>query len=351
MVLPSPSARLCARLSLVLPLLAAAPAQAQVRITSLDPGARVAKTAAVTTATARNVTRVQFLADNKIFAVDKAAPFDATWDASATADGRHEVVAVATLPDGSTSRDRVEVVSGQPTAPLWNGDFQTGDLSQWQGKYFSSASLFGDRLQVLPAPGADGYAARFEVRQGDRPVNSGGDRNELIEQDRTINGAMPWAGPRWYAWSVYIPADYNSDRRWQTITQWHQSQLPAPSPLKVMLDDTDTSFVLASRPAPDAPDDVDLARVPLVKGEWHRWVVGVDWSNDPRVGWVEAYVDGRQVLPRTYRATQFSLADGTPVPNHFKQGLYRDRTIPAPQVLYLRDTRVGVTMGSVTGGW
>lgn len=359
MVLPSPSRPLHARLARLtllpvataLAIAPAAQARSPLQITAPSGGARVAQAATVATAAADRVAKVQFLVDNKIFATDRTPPFSAGWNAVPAAVGRHELKAIATLSDGSRAVDRVEVVHGAPTAPLWVGDFQTGDLSQWQGRYFSSASLFGDRLQVGPAPGAPGYAARFEVRQGDRPVASGGDRNELIEQDRTINGMVPGDGPRWYAWSTYIPADYNSDSRWQTITQWHQSQVSAPSPLKVMLEDDDNTFVLASRPAPGAPDDVELARVPVVRGQWHRWVVGVDWSNDPRDGWVEAYVDGRQILPRTYRATQFSLPDGTPVPNHFKQGLYRDRTIAAPQALYLRDTRVGLTLGSVIGGW
>jgi hypothetical protein len=261
--------------------------------------------------------------------------------------GRHELKAFATLEDGQVVTDRVEVVVGRPTKPLWNGDFSTRDLSQWRGPYGAEASLGGNRLRVVPAPGG-GYAARFEVRAGDRPVDQGGDRNELINQDRVVNGVIDGDGPRWYAWETYVPEDYPSDPGYQTITQWHQAQIPAPSPLKVMLAHDDRSFALRGREAPDEAD-VTLAEAPLERGRWHRWVVGVDWSPDPDVGWVEAYLDGRRMLPRTHRATQYRTSDGTTVFNAFKQGLYRDHSVAVTQALLLRGTRIGLTLASVGG--
>jgi hypothetical protein len=294
-----------------------------------------------------DVDRLQVLADSRSFVTIRQPPYTASWDAGSATVGNHVLKAFATLADGRVVTDQVEVVVGRPTKPLWTGDFSTGDLSQWKGPYLAAATLGGERLRIVRAPGG-GYAARFEVRPGDRPVDQGGDRNELINQDRDLNGVVAGDGPRWYAWETYVPEDYASAPGYQTITQWHQSQIPAPSPLKVMLADDDRSFALRGRETPDEPD-VTLAEAPLERGRWHRWVVGVDWSPDPAEGWVEAYLDGRQVLPRTHRATQYRTADGTVIFNAFKQGLYRDRGITVAQSLLLRGTRIGLTPASVGG--
>ena len=318
-------------------------------ITSPAPGARVGESVPVTVAVGSelNVSRLQILADARSFVTIRERPYTASWDAGDAAVGRHELKAFATLADGGVVIDRVEVVVGRPAEPLWTGDFSTGDFSQWQGPYGAEASLGGDRLRIVRPPGG-GYAARFEVRTGDRPVDQGGDRNELVNQDREVNGVAEGDGPRWYAWETYVPEDYPSDPGYQTITQWHQSQRPAPSPLKVMLVGGDKTFALRGRETPEEPD-VTLASVPLERGRWHRWVVGVDWSPDPAEGWVEAYFDGRQVLSRTQRATQYRTADGTAIFNAFKQGLYRDKAITVTQALLLRGTRIGLTLESVGG--
>jgi hypothetical protein len=107
-------------------------------------------------------------------------------------------------------------------------------------------------------------------------------------------------------------------------------------------------MALRGRETPEGAEEA-LASVPLERGRWYRWLVGVDWSADPAVGWVEAYLDGRKILPRTHRATQYRTTDGTAIFNAFKQGLYRDPSITVTQVVLLRGTRIGLTPESVGG--
>jgi hypothetical protein len=58
---------------------------------------------------------------------------------------------------------------------IWRGDFETGDLSQWDG-----IQAIEGRLQVVTDPVREGtYALGVEVRQGDDPISASGNRNEL----------------------------------------------------------------------------------------------------------------------------------------------------------------------------
>lgn len=296
---------------------------------------------------ADGIQRVAFLDGGKQFANVKVAPWQAKWDTRLVAQGLHDLRVLAYDLQGNQSQASIEVLVGAPTAPAWAGDFSTWDLSQWQGAFGGVFAMSEDRITVGAAPGAPGAAAgRFEVQQGDQPV-SGGDRAEVLMQDPRVNGMRTGDMPRYYRWMTYLPEDFTFDSRWITLTQWHQSKIAGPSPLKLALDGRSGELQIHSREFPgDAPDV--LAAVDAAPGTWHEFVVGIDWSPDAAEGWVEAWHDGEPVLPRTARATQYALADGTPVNNHFKQGLYRDATIPFAQSVFLRGTEIGPTLLSVT---
>ena len=70
--------------------------------------------------------------------------------------------------------------------------------------------------------------------------------------------------------------------------------------------------------------------------------VGIRFSPDPSRGWVEAYRDGRRVVPRS-RAVTLDLVDGRPDPVYLKQGIYRSNRWTQTQVLFFGPTRVTST--------
>ena len=61
--------------------------------------------------------------------------------------------------------------------PVWKGDFETGNLSQWDG----TQMVDSDRLAGRHFAGAGGeYALKATVKQGDNPIGASGNRNELF---------------------------------------------------------------------------------------------------------------------------------------------------------------------------
>lgn len=307
-------------------------------VTAPAAGAHVANAVTVraTATPARSIRQVVFLIDGRRFATDRHAPFRATWDASGTAPGLYGVRAIAYTRDGRRSPAARREVAVGDAPPLW-----TGGIAQWSQRFHARYSVASDRIQVFDPPrGAP--VTRFEVRHGDRPT-AGGARAELAMFDRRVNGMEPGAAARYYGWQTYLPEDYPATRDWQTLAQWHQSHgPPAPSPLKLSLVRESGEFALAGRAAHGA-DEEWLYTAPATRGVWHSFVLGVRWSADAREGWVELWHNGRKVLERTHRSTQYRLADGSPIPNAFKHGLYRSPAIPFTQVVYHRDLRVTLT--------
>src|SRR5262245_55225529 len=99
-------------------------------------------------------------------------------------------------------------VQAAGAAVQWKGDFETGNVSQWSG----NQSVAGG-VTVVKSPLRDGsYSAKFVVKPGDDPINSTGERNELLR-----NGLNTTEGTeQWYGWSAFFPSDFkgapNTDR-------------------------------------------------------------------------------------------------------------------------------------------
>lgn len=313
------------------------------RLVSPTPGERVSGQVHIKAeaSATKGVSRVQFLINGQLIGADRVAPYEMTLDSTVVPAGLHAVRAFAFDTVGTRSPvARAEIVVGSPTTPLWSGGYESGDLSQWSGVFSNVYSVAPDRIQVA-ADSNGRFAARFEVRQGDKPV-SGGDRAEVAMFDRVANGMEIGSGPRWYSWQTMLPADYAPSQYWQTLAQWHQSSSASgPSPLKLSLARKSSEFRLAARSAPGTPETV-LYAAPATRGTWHSFVLGVKWSASAREGWVELWHNGVKVLGRTLRPTQYATNDGTPIPNAFKQGLYRSGEIAFPQVAYHRGARLDV---------
>src|SRR5688572_13304109 len=93
---------------------------------------------------------------------------------------------------------------------VWRGDFETGNRTQYSGAQMVSA----DRLQVVSSPVAEGrYALKATVMQGDDPINSSGNRNELLYLSNETAGTEYY-----YRWKVMFAPDFPSVKTWQLFT-------------------------------------------------------------------------------------------------------------------------------------
>ncbi len=193
--------------------------------------------------------------------------------------------------------------------PAWHGDFETGDLSQWET--WQEVAL--DRITATQDPVQQGnYAARFEVRPGDN-IGDTSPRAELATDLHEKEDE-----DRYYRWYTYFDPSFptNYPNSFITFTQWRAKDESGSY----------TSFMVWGNRIELRRDGTRWATT-LTKGVWHKFVYHVKWSPDPSVGFIELWYDGQLVLPETHVRTMAG-SPGHAVGNYVKEGLYKSDEIP-----------------------
>jgi hypothetical protein len=193
------------------------------------------------------------------------------------------------------------------------------------------------RITAIDAPvRAGSFAGRFEVRSGDM-VNSGA-RAEVVHCLAGSGCVGESEGTeRWYGWSTYWPADFDSAPTWQLFTQWHHVGNSGSPPIELYVNGATMYFRTTDNAG---TGHVVHWNAPLVTDTWRNFILGIRFSNDG-TGWVELWLDGEQVLSRT--PTRTMIDNG----NIFKQGLYRNANITRTQTLLHDNLRKGSTREQV----
>lgn len=236
-------------------------------------------------------------------------------------------------------------------APVFTGDFETGDFSQYstcQTRLWNSACASmpaGYPLSIV-AGHRGNYAARFEVRDGDMPFCCG-ERAQLVADTHETEGTEFW-----YTWSYKLDPQFPVVDTWQTLLQWHSTVDGSP-PLAWYA--YGNQIILQTRPRPNAPYTglTNIWSTPLVKDVWVDVKMHVKWSADPNVGYAELWVNG---VRQNFTATPPENGNGTscvaqPVcrfsdiypgdpGNRLMATYYRDPAITATGVVYQDDITV-----------
>ncbi len=222
--------------------------------------------------------------------------------------------------NGSTVNDWASIAEARvcaagasaPTSAVWTGDFETGNYSQWSKAQIVSA----DRMTAVTSPVRQGrYSMKVTVKQGDDPINSSGNRNELVRMTREPSGSEYY-----YKWSTMFASDFPSVNTWQLFTQWHHEGSSGSPPVEFFVYGEELRLNVRG---------TTVWRAPLVRGVWQDFVFHVKWSSSSSTGFVELYHNGKLVLPKRYAATQFSG-----YLNYLKLGLYRNESVAKTGVLY-----------------
>lgn len=194
-------------------------------------------------------------------------------------------------------------------AVVWTGDFETGDLSQWN--YVLNGTVDGtDYATVVQDVVLQGRnAARIELH--DDAVWSNQLRRvelqHLPEAARTAEGATTC-----FAWSLYLPEALPEDPG-HTLGYW-ESDDSYQQMMAFNANGEDLRFITQQ---PSYTEHWSAQGV-LTPGVWHRIAMCVLWSQDPGVGTVDVWFDGDPVVTAAAAKT---LADANP---HFVQiGLLR----------------------------
>lgn len=196
---------------------------------------------------------------------------------------------------------------------VWKGDFETGDRSQ----YSSTQMVSSDRLQVVTNPVSEGkYALKATVKQGDDPIDSSGNRNELVYMSNEAVGSEYY-----YRWRVMFASDFPSVDTWQLFTQWHHSGCCGSPPVEFFVKGEEIRLTVNSSGT--------VWTTKLTRGVWHEFILHAKWSPDANVGFVELWHNGEKALAKRKAATMYSGDK-----NYLKLGLYRSDTVSQTGVVY-----------------
>lgn len=200
---------------------------------------------------------------------------------------------------------------------LWRGDVETGTLSQFSGGPNQS------KVTVVRAPVRDGnYAARMLL------LNENVWPNGLrrVEVGYTPPKASFENSERYYAFSVRTDTDVPLVPTIDNTLAYFESSPTYKQVMALTTTGGKVSFVTR------LPNKVHWTG-PFAPGTWLDVVLHVKWSADPTVGFVELWVDGERVLPKTLVQTMYT-AGGQTDPNFFHAGLLHRDFDTDPQAVF-----------------
>lgn len=262
---------------------------------------------------------------------------------------------------------------------IFTGDFSTGNFSQWP--YVNNRDsgpaptgiLWRGRSYPAKIVSVDkdcGFAARFEVRSGDKPdydIGQPKERSEVSIGPENTASTVLNGQTAWWAFSVLFDETFPLNQHalgWGAVCQWHGISSPyspalqlgwrTPNPIFGLVDGY--WYLLQNRRNPNgssAGADL-LAALPLSRGEWQDIRMRIRVSNslstspsDPNAGLIELWRNGiRQTLlggVETYYG-QTSLPDDPGVKNQI--GLYRAEIDPTG-ILYHTGFRIADSESSL----
>jgi chitodextrinase len=218
------------------------------------------------------------------------------------------------------------------------------------------------RVQVVPDPaGGPGFASRHEMRDSDpkwADLTPDVQKAEVrTTTPYTFNKPGVAIGDiRWFSFRIYLPYTATEKFEWASGgsnnfntymdihpgasvpgalgIEWYGGGNPKYWTLRHDNGTTATSYNLFQL------TDSSGARIMANHNRWIEWHLGVRFATDSS-GWFEAWVDGVNVLPRTFGKTM-SAGD---TQQYLKQGLYKQRDAHYPSgvsVVYYGRTAISV---------
>lgn len=201
-------------------------------------------------------------------------------------------------------------------------------------------------------------ALRFELRDGDcytaYPENPSSGWDDCTRDRERSEIRERWNPPLdksvWYAFSLYIPEDYEPMYPKQIFFQWHAG--PSPSIYYHLNENKFHIDILAEVGVTTTQytfgDDI------LTLGEWHDFEVNIVWSGDAQSGRMILYVDGVRIVNYSGPTLPMEVYNSSETGPQVKMGIYRshlfrwseDRSHPT-HVLYFDEYRRGLTHSEV----
>jgi hypothetical protein len=226
---------------------------------------------------------------------------------------------------------------------LFQSSFEAGNFTdfnscQWTGRNDDCNTYNGTSDYSATVVAVDGrpHVARFEVRDGDVPPFGGGERAEI-----GAPGLAAWTDlhafpgdERWIAFDMKLDSAFPNPGGWGGVLwQWHQSSSTEGSPA-LALDISPSGTLGLANHDPSAPTRTDIGAA--AKGVWQRFVIHTLFSDNAAVGFREMWINGAQVVPKTFCATMRPAETYC----YMKMGHYRDNPSTGTAILYFDNLRI-----------
>jgi hypothetical protein len=214
---------------------------------------------------------------------------------------------------------------------LWKGDFETGDLTQWDS---TNLIKTGDRDNLLFVTDevADGTKAAEITLRPDvifEPYNQS--RVEVKHHGlHTKNGEESY-----YAWSFMVPAD--AEIR-SNIGYW-ESRVTSKNTMTFWIEPGQGGTVIKFGTGDLGATLRWTAKLEI--NAWHRIAIHNVWSQDANVGKVDVWYDGAQVVSGASAVKR----DENEV--FFQMGLHRSDPADPVQVIYIDAAREATTQAEI----
>lgn len=215
--------------------------------------------------------------------------------------------------------------------------------SEFSSRY-TLVSANPDNLRWVRDPAGSGRSV-LQIRTRDTDQKTFG----AIRSEISLNRDYIREGVRWYAISMYFPADWQPHPYPVVVGQLHTSQKSAvlSPPISFVVHNQNIDLELyASHRATEGPDAAtrpnsayQLIRLDRMKTEqWYCFVVRADWSSRPGQGSLKIWMNGDKV----YEATNLYNSYESWLGNYPRSGLYMPgMTSISERMLYLDFLHVG----------
>lgn len=256
----------------------------------------------------------------------------------------------------------------QVSLPIWKGDYETGNLNQFVANntwdfYPTGASASVVASSSVSPAGAGGYIGKYYVPSGAGATGSSVRAESIIDPGYNFTRNQDL----WFSFSTYLGADMPmATSNWQTIAQWKNHLYGSP-PISLSISDG-TFRIDGGYGYPGSVSDPNYTEqshlysqdvAPASVSQWHSWLFHIYFSDDPSLGYIEAWHNGQQVnwdpyivppYTKVVSGTKFYPPGGTLYPNtysYLKLGIYRSSSILQSSTIYHDNWKIGTTRQSV----
>ena len=210
---------------------------------------------------------------------------------------------------------------------LFQDNFDSGIWSKNWGLEKGANSV--DAVRVVSNQSGSGRAVRFELHKTDDLIHSGKRAELSLPND-------PQYAERWYAFSIYLPLDYERDTSEEILAQWHgwpdenlgETWMSPPLALLTGTEHWRINRLWDANPVSSndlvktnyTREYIDLGPYASDRGKWTNWVFHIKW------GWLpehnaklEVYKNGTKVVDRNGLPNTTNDVRGP----YFKMGIYK----------------------------